>query len=42
MVVGAAIQILSDFRPPVAVFQMKVENFLVFFFCPTIFLDVWI
>jgi hypothetical protein len=42
VVVSSTIQILSDLRPSIPVLQMKIKYLLVFFFGPTIFLDVWI
>jgi len=40
VVVRAALQVLGDFRPPVAVLHMKVKDFLIFFFRPLVFFDV--
>ena len=40
VVVRAALEVLGDFRPSVAVLHMKVEDFLIFFFRPLVLFDV--
>ncbi len=42
VIVRPTIQILSNLRPTISILQIKVKNFLVFFFGPPILLDVWV
>lgn len=40
VIIGASFEVLGDFRPPVAVLDVEVKDFLVFFFRPLVFFNV--
>jgi len=40
VVVSAAGKVLRDFRPPIPILFVKLEDALVFFLSPTVFLDI--